>query len=354
MSRETDETILPDQLAGTPHPRTRDVLVGHAAAEAAFLEAFASGRLPPAWLIGGPHGIGKATLAYRVARRLLALGPGRIESVTGLAVDPAHPVARQVAAGAHPGLAVLRRTMSEDGRRLLTEIPARATRRAVELFGSTSVDGSFRVVIVDSAEDFNAQSANALLKVIEEPPERAMFLIVANAPERVLPTIRSRCRRLTLRPLSETEVGTVIDSLGPPFADAPADVRAAAVSLGDGSVRRTLELLDAETIALVDRVKGLLDTLPRPDPKGVLALAEMFGRRGGEEEFALVLDTAERWVGERLRRGAGEGPGRLAPLVEVCDKVARSAREIDIYNLDRRPLVLALFDDLAAAVRRTG
>src|SRR4051794_26115142 len=118
MSREADEVVLPDQLAGTPHPRTRSSLVGHAAAQAAFLEAFASGRLPPAWLIGGPPGIGKATLAYCVARRLLALGPGRIESVTGLGVDPAHPVARQVGAGAHPGLAVLRRTMSEDGRRL--------------------------------------------------------------------------------------------------------------------------------------------------------------------------------------------------------------------------------------------
>jgi DNA polymerase-3 subunit delta' len=353
MSRDADEVALPDQLEGTPHPRERLALVGHRDAEAAILEAFRSGRLPPAWLIGGPQGIGKATLAYRVARRLLALGPGPVEAVTSLDIPPDHPAARQVSALSHPNLAVLRRTLSEDGKRVRSEIHAGLARRAVEMFGSTSVDGSFRIVVVDSAEDLNAQSANALLKVVEEPPPRALFLIVSHAPQRVLPTIRSRCRRLMLRPLPEADCSAVIDSLGSPWTDHPAEVRAEALRLGDGSVRRTLERLDGDTVAFVNRISRMLDALPRTDLRATLALADLFSRKGAEERFDLVLDTVQRWVGDRLARDAHRGAARLAPLAEVCDKLARQAREVDIYNLDRRPLVLALFDDLADAVRRT-
>jgi DNA polymerase-3 subunit delta' len=156
-----------------------------------------------------------------------------------------------------------------------------------------------------------------------------------------------------LRPLSGSHVSAVIDSLGPPWTDHPPEGRTDALRLGDGSVRRTLELLDQDTIAFVDRIARMLDALPRTDLKATHALAETFGRRGAEERFDLVLDTVHRWVGNRLERESGRGAARLAPLVEVCDKVARQAREIDIYNLDRRPLVLALFDDLADAVRRT-
>jgi DNA polymerase-3 subunit delta' len=206
---------------------------------------------------------------------------------------------------------------------------------------------------VDCADDLNASSANALLKVIEEPPPRSVFLIVAHAPQRVLPTIRSRCRRLHLRPLGEDEVGAVVGSLGPPWTEAPQETLAEAVRLGEGSVRRTLAMLDADKIALVAEVARGLDALPRVEAKRVLALAESLQRREADEAYALVLDTVERWLGRLLHERAAEGPARLAPLVEVCDKVARSAREIDAYNLDRRPLVLALFDDLAEAVRRT-
>jgi DNA polymerase-3 subunit delta' len=189
--------------------------------------------------------------------------------------------------------------------------------------------------------------------VIEEPPPRSVFLIVAHAPQRLLPTIRSRCRRLLLRPLAEADVRSVIGSLGPPWTDASGDTLAEAVRLSEGSVRRSLAMLDPDKIALVAEVASSLDALPRVEPKRVLALAESLQRREAEENYELVLDTVQRWLGHHLHEKADLGPARLAPLVEVCDKVARSAREIDAYNLDRRPLVLALFDDLADAVRRT-
>jgi DNA polymerase-3 subunit delta' len=189
--------------------------------------------------------------------------------------------------------------------------------------------------------------------VIEEPPPRSLFLIVSHAPQRVLPTIRSRCRRLMLRPLSAPQIEAVIAGLGPPWAEAPADLRRDAIALAEGSVRRALERLDEATIAFVGSVTRTLDALPKVDPKAVLALAETLAKRDAVENYELALDTIQRWVGDRLSRDAALGAGRLAPLVEVCDKASRQAREVDIYNLDRRPLILALFDDLADAVRRT-
>ncbi|HEY8383527.1 MAG TPA: DNA polymerase III subunit delta' [Microvirga sp.] len=353
MSREADGLEEPDRFPGTPHPRERLVLFGHEEAEAGIVEAMRAGRLPAAWLIGGPPGIGKATLAYRIARRLLALGGGPTETVTSLEVEPSHPVARQVGVLSHPNLIVIRRGLTKDGKRYMTEISAEVARRAIDMFGSTSMDGSYRIAIVDPAEELNAQSANALLKIIEEPPPRSLFLIVSHAPQRVLPTIRSRSRRLLLRPLAGQDVRRAVGSLGGPWAEAAPDVLDEAIRLGEGSVRRTLAMLDKDRIAFVDRIRRALDALPQLEAKGVLALAEQVARRDADETYELALDTVERWVSERLHERAALGPARLAPLVEVCDKLARQAREIDTYNLDRRPLVLSLFDDLADAVRRT-
>src|SRR3712207_5584995 len=191
-----------------------------------------------------------------------------------------------------------------------------------------------------------------LFRSIEEPPPRSLFLIVSHAPQRVLPTIRSRCRRLLLRPLEDQEIRAAIRSLGSPWSDIPQDVVDQALRYGEGSVRRTLELLDAEKVAFIDQVTRLLDGLPRTDTKQILALAEALARRDADDSYELTLETVQRWVSERLHERAGLGASRLAPLVEVCDKIGRSAREIDVFNLDRRPFILTMFDDLADAVRR--
>jgi DNA polymerase-3 subunit delta' len=351
MSRDDpDIADEPDRLAGAPHPRDQFALFGHSEAENAILDGLRAGRLHHAWLIGGPQGIGKATLAYRVARYLLDPSP---KSGSGLAVDPSAPAARQVAALSHPNLAVLRRAPATEKKAASTTIGVESVRRALNIFESTAADGGYRVCIVDSAEDLNLSSANALLKVIEEPPPRSLFLIVSHAPQRVLPTIRSRCRRLLLRRLDEADLRRAVTSLGPPWSDAPADLLAQAIELGEGSVRRTLEMLDEGKIAFVGTLNRALDALPAVDARKVLALAESLSRRDAEEDYELALDTVDRWLAARLDRNAALGASRLAPLVEVCDKLARQAREIDVYNLDRRPLVISLFDDLADAVRRT-
>lgn len=353
MSRDNQDAIEPDQFEGAPHPRDQFAFFGHKDGEGAFLEGLRSGRLHHAWLIGGPQGIGKATLAYRVARTVLDPTKANDRSIDNMQVSPESAAARQVSALSHPNLSVLRRAPATDKKAASTTIPVDAVRKALNMFGSTAADGGYRVCIVDSAEDLTISSANALLKVIEEPPPRSLFLIVSHAPQRVLPTIRSRCRRLLLRPLEEDHIKAAIHSLGEPWNSVSEELLGHALPYGEGSVRRTLELLDEEKVTFIEQVARLLEGLPRADAKQIHALAEALAKRDADDSYELTLETVERWVSGKLRERASLGPARLAPLVEVCEKIGRTAREIDVFNLDRRPFILSLFDDLADAVRRT-
>jgi len=192
----TDEEI--GDRPGLPRPRETATLVGHGSAEAAFGEGIADGRLHHAWLIGGPAGIGKATLAYRVARRLLGYPQG--DGPPGLAIPADHPVHGQVAGLSHPNLVALRRHRAPGVKTLPTKISVDMVRKALDLFASTAADSGWRVCILDSAEDLNANAANALLKVLEEGPAYAAFLLSAAQPGLLLDTVRSRCEPLCLPP----------------------------------------------------------------------------------------------------------------------------------------------------------
>jgi DNA polymerase-3 subunit delta' len=337
-----------DGVLQPPHPRERTEFVGHEAAEAELVAALAGGRLPHAWLIGGPEGIGKATLAYRFARALLA---GGSEGGSGsLAVDAGSRTARQVAARSHPNLVVLERLAAEGEKAPARFIPAASVRKALGFFGTTSADGGRRVAIVDSVEDLNLQGLNALLKTVEEPPAGAVILLVSHAPGRVLPTIRSRCRKLTLSRLAEHEVSEVIASLASADPPDPSAIRHAAV-LADGSVGRALALLEPKRLSLVQELRTLLDELPRVRTDRILALAERLADKRQEGEFEIAIEAMLRWAADRVRATTSAPPARLAPLAEVCEKVAEAARSVETYNLDRRPLIVSAFGDLARAVR---
>src|SRR5215475_14359677 len=224
-----------------PLPRETTVLFGHDGAEREFLAVYRSGRVPHAWLIGGEPGIGKATLAYRMARFVLANpAPSRLGGATSLALDPDHPTARRVAANAHTDLLALERTPGDTGK-MRTVITVEQVRRLVSFFGSTAGEGGWRVCIVDSADELKyPEGSNALLKMLEEPPPRSLFLLVSHAPGRLLPTIRSRCRRLALRPLGRGDVVRAASTaLG---ADADDAAIAAAAAATRGSVSQAIAL----------------------------------------------------------------------------------------------------------------
>lgn len=346
MSGDTAEA---DQLEGAPHPRETKNLYGHADAETAILSAWAQGRLPHAVLIGGPEGIGKATLAYRIARFVLANTTGRAnEPPTSLSIPEDHPVSRQMQAMAHPDLLVLRRLMNEETKKPRTEIRVDDVRRTVSFFGSTSAYGGYRVCIVDSAEELNRNGANALLKVLEEPPPLSLLIIVSHSPGRLLPTIRSRCRKLVLRPLNEPDVRKALQDVAAENPDLPQDQIGEAAKASGGSVRHALELLLGESLEVRNLTAGLLQRLPAVDADGLHTLSDRIRRN---EELTIFAETVGDWLADAAT-AAGEPPARLARLAEAWEKVRRAAVEAEIYNLDRKPLVFQVFSELAEATRR--
>ena len=331
-------------------PRETSALFGHAQAERALLEAYQGGRIPHAWLIGGPPGIGKATLAYRLARFVLAhpdTAAPAVQKANSLAVDADDPVARRIAAQAQADLLVLERVINEQTNKLYTVIRVDDVRRAVPFFGSTAGEGGWRIAIVDAVDDLQREGANALLKVLEEPPPRTLLLLVSHAPGRELPTIRSRCRRLLLRPLEAADVERALAAATGRDADDP--MLGAAAAAAGGSVGRALGFLDGPALALRQRVLDLFAQLPDPDPRALHALGDALG---GSEPATLLafMDMVNGWLSARL---AGETrPARqMARAAEVWDKVNRAARDVEIYNLERKPLVFAVFGLLAEAAR---
>jgi len=334
------------------HPRETSILAGHREAETALLKAYRSGRIPHAWLIGGAQGIGKATLAYRMARFVLAhRNPtaSDVQSAETLWVDPSDPVARHVAAGAHGGLLTLERTLNDRGV-MRAVITVDETRETISFFGSTAAIEGWRVCIVDTVDELNPNAANALLKILEEPPQQSLFLLVSHAPARVLPTIQSRCRKLPLRPLATDDVIRAAAQAANLAIDDPALAEAAAAA--EGSVARALTLLGGDALKLHQRTAALLATLPRVDPRELHALGDALGP-SDRVALAAFIDSVDRWISERLRAddaNANANLPRLARLAEVWEKINRAARDTAEYNLERKPLVFSVFGLLAEAI----
>ena len=270
-----------------PDPRANPFLLGHEAAESALAVALAGGRLHHAWLITGPEGIGKATLAYRFARRLLAgrrrtgePGAGDLSAAQPaderpggageLALDPTHPVFRRVAAGAHADLITVERGYDEKRKRVRSVITAEDVRRIAGFMALTPAEGGWRVAIVDGAEEMHPAAANALLKVLEEPPARAVLLLVSAAPGRLLPTIRSRCRRLRLSPLPDTAMAELLARALPEMAEAE---RSRLITLAEGSPGRAVLLAEAEGLAIAALVDDVLAALPSLPPTRAYEIA---------------------------------------------------------------------------------
>jgi DNA polymerase-3 subunit delta' len=342
-----------EQDIAAPHPRETTAWFGHRDAEMALLDAYRSGRIPHAWLIGGAQGIGKATLAYRMARFVLAhRNPlaADVQRAGTLQIAPSDPVARHVAAGAHGGLLTLERSLNDKGV-MRTVITVDETRETIGFFGSTAAVEGWRVCIVDTVDELNPNAANALLKILEEPPQQSLFLLVSHAPARVLPTIQSRCRKLPLRPLATADVIRATAAAANLAIDDPALSEAAAAA--EGSVARALTLLGGDALKLHQRTAALLATLPRVDPRELHALGDALG---GSDRVALAafIDSVERWVSARLRAddaNANANLARLARLAEVWEKISRAARDTESYNLERKPLVFSVFGMLAEATR---
>ncbi len=369
---------VPSGENGPPPPRKTPDLVGHAEAERVLLEAFHCGRLVHAWLICGPRGIGKATLAFRFTRFVLARGAG--EAATGalfggappaaenLYVGPSEPVFRRVASGGHADLLTIERTAHPETGKMRSEIVVDDIRGIAPFLSLTAAEGGWRVVVIDGADEMNANSANALLKILEEPPKRVLFLLIAHNPGNLPATIRSRCRMLRLKPLAEDRVAALAVRFSP---DLTADEAAELARLAEGSPGRALALSKGGGLGLYRDLLALLQSLPRLDVAALHEFAGRLGRAGAEELFAAATDLLRWWLGRLIvfaANGGGMQPEgmpaaelalmrRLAAAsgldrwLEVWEKINRLLALAGGAKLERKQVILNVFHALENTAR---
>ena len=331
------------------HPRGVFDLIGHEATEDAFEAARARGRLHHAWLLTGPEGVGKATFAYRAARRLLGAPEDRSHGILG--AGPDHPVSRQIIAHAHPDLLVLER-LGEDGK-VRKVIPVDEARQLSEFFSKTPASAPHRVAIVDAADDLNVNAANAILKTLEEPPAHGVLLIVSHSPGGLLPTIRSRCRRLAFQPLTlEATAAFVRDR-----EEVNAEDALRLAKMAGGAPGRAWALAHAGAIAIDDAARVLMEALPRLDEAMALSLADRFRGGEGQAQFNLLFDRlAERVHGFSTAR-AGQGAslqgygGGLDRWAAAWETLQRLSRDVEALNLDRTDALFTALGELRQAAK---
>jgi DNA polymerase-3 subunit delta' len=342
-------------------PRANPDLVGHEYAERELRRLLETRRLPHAILLSGLRGIGKATLAFRFARFLLATADHSAQAAIegGLAIDPESGVFHRVAAGGHADLLTVERAYDPRRRRLRGEIVVEDAREITGFFRLTAAEEGWRIVVVDGAEEMNRNAANALLKVLEEPPRHALLLLVSHSPGRLLPTIRSRCRRFPLVPLAQEVVTQLLRRYRP---ELPQPEAKALAVLSDGSIGRALELADAGGLALYRSVLEMLSQIPRLDVVRLHAFADRLARADADDSYRvageLLLQILVRITTRRARRqlegdeivaGEDEALWRLATRADAARWAAlredseRSFASTEQLNLDRKQAMLGVF-----------
>ena len=331
-----------------PHPRRTLSLIGQDAALGIAARAIRGARPPQAWLICGPPGIGKATLAFRIARYLLAHG-AKNSGAEDLSLPANDPDSMQVASGAHPGLLLLQRGINPETGKMMTVLSVGEIRRLAGFFGMTSGAGGWRVAIVDTADEMNDAAANALLKMLEEPPSRAMLMLLSNTPGRLLPTIRSRCQRLVLRPLDESLLAETLKSRLPGLNESE---RAQLARLSGGSLGAALQLAGGEGRLLAAEADRLVENAGQPDLVALMALGDKLYRvTDGLEKFGDFLVEA---LSTRIRARAHQGAPRLDQWIAVQTRLKDAFARAAGLHLEPRQTLLTTARDLSRATRRAG
>ena len=357
MVIENEERLLPDRIEGVPSPDEATHVIGHDKAMTGLINAYRSGRMHHAWLVCGPRGIGKASFAFAFAKYLLS------HPNPDLAPDQFNPdelsasVCGQVAQGGHPDLLHLMRPWDENRKRFKTQLSVEEIRRTQHFYGLTAGAEGWRVTILDCADEMNRNAANALLKILEEPPKRSLFFVLCHSPGRLLPTIRSRCQTLPLSPLGPDQITDVLEQIS--YSAPDGDMKKAA-QLADGSVRTAIKLLGGDVLASFETFEKLMERGASGQPEDWVAahkISDDLSRKGNEEAFDLFCDLVMGWMGRQVRETARQLPlSHLAEMAEAWDKAGNSINTAQAFNLDKKQVVLSLFASLFAynAIAKAG
>jgi DNA polymerase-3 subunit delta' len=315
-------------------PRENPEFVGHQGAVASLYHAASSGRLHHAWLIGGQVGIGKATLAYRFARWLLAGGTS-----ADLAVPVSHPAFKRVAANTHADLLSIERRFDDKRKKMQSEIVVDTVLEVGKFLRLTAGEGGWRVVVVDGAEEMNRNAANALLKLLEEPPKRAILLLVSHAPGRLLPTIRSRCRTLNLAPLGDDEVEGLLRAQAPELSRADA---ARIARLSEGSIGRALTLAEENGVAIAGLVDEVLAGAVAP--ARAQQVADTLAR--SEDGYEVFMSLLRSGLAAGTRAAARRNQAGLSRRVGLWEEFGKLERDVQNLNLDKRAAIIVALNQL--------
>lgn len=344
-------------------------LKGHEAAEQLFLEAYNSNRLHHAWLITGPRGIGKASLAHKMARFLMHNSPGDDAApglfgdvlektpLTTLDTDPISRINMLITAGSHGDLVVIERQLNEKTGKIKAEIVVDDVRKLQNFFAKTSLEGGWRIAIIDSADEMNRNAANALLKLLEEPPKNVLLVLLAHAPGKLLPTITSRCRQLRLNPLGLEAVAEILSEYYP---DLSPDEIASYGILSDGSPGYGINLVENQGLELYIQLMGILSSLPMLDVPLAHKVADSLSNKKAEQKYVLFGELLTAFINRMIRHVAAqennhpspvkpvlsgeielmEQLGQRLPLDQWVDLWEKITHKMGRINLDRKQVVL--------------
>ena len=342
------ERIAPEQydsIPEVPEPVEHAELFGHVGEADELARAYRTGKFHHALILSGPRGIGKATLAFRLAHHLLA-NPRPAEAPSMLArPDTASTLFRLMAQGAHPSLLHLTRPAADRGAGFKSAVTVDEIRRVGRFLSMTSHDGGYRVVIVDAADDMNRNAANALLKSLEEPPPRTLFLLVVHSIGRMLPTIRSRCQLLKLKPLAGDDLLAALRAVSPGSEEVPDDLAAKA----SGSVREALLMTQFGGLDIANAVDAVVSG-GRFDVAAAYRIADAVGGRDSTVQFRLFNEHVAGIAEARAQAAGQSGDAELAArLADQWFGVRQRIVDTDTYNLDKRQHVVGLLGQLCGA-----
>ena len=341
----------PPELDAPHLPRLTRRLFGHQHVVEIVAQAAQGGRMPHGWLLTGPRGVGKASFAYLLARAVL--GQRDITSLTQAINDESDHL---IAEDAHPDLFVLKRKYDFKTEKISGVIKVDDVRDLEKHFTLTSAWGGWRVCIIDALDDMNKYGVNALLKILEEPPPKSLFLIICHNSGMVLDTVRSRCQHLPFNELQPDELRQVLGDLYP---DSDDDERGAVAYLAEGSSGMAVRIMEADGLAMYREMVAIFSHLPRADIEAVHGLAARFSNRAEHKEpFLLFAFLLQGWLYRLVRcQSRFEAPTpifdgeaalldrfvknlRLEPIIALWEKIGADVSIVEEYNLDRKNTVL--------------
>ena len=317
MSDEPNN-FFSDKIAGAPHPMLANEIIGHSSQKLSFLSSFASNRLPQCWLLAGDMGIGKASFAWLIAKFLLTtkyqpadLKNDLNESNLNSILEPqSGSILNRIISGSEQRVYIVRRGYNEKRKTFFKNISIEDVRKLQSYCSLSIADGGKRIIIIDTADDLNKSSSNALLKLLEEPPKNTIFLLISHQPNLLVPTIKSRCQKLSFSNLDQTDLGAVLTAIGCKIE--PSDEVSLSI-LSKGSAGAACRLINSNCINLYSDILNISSSLPNLNTNKILQLSQNYFAKAKPGEFEIFLEMMQHFFSRLCKTGAMQKP--LLPSV---------------------------------------